>query len=121
MPDEYQWFETSEREENLAQERAGPDTRWMANVHETDVIDPNPPPCELSDEDTARLGKMQALEATGMFTPLDQRSLPLRVLVRNLCLDACLAGKEATLAEALAVVVDGKATWLSEEAAKTPD
>ena len=47
------------------------------------------------------------------FSPLENASLPLQVLVRSLGLDLHLLSKEVSLPPILAEIVDGPAVWLS--------
>ena len=43
VPDEYQWFETEEREELLGALRHGPDKTWLDNAH---TVSEEGPPVE---------------------------------------------------------------------------
>ena len=101
VPDEYQWFETEEREELLGALRHGPDKTWLDNAH---TVSEEGPPVEtlaLTPQEQDKYRAMQALEAQGTFNCLEGASNVLGTLVRSLVLDCQLAGQPREVCDAL--------------------
>ena len=105
-PDEYQWFETTSREQALAEARAGPDRRWTQQVHAAKVVRPATTAEVCPPQEKGKLEAMQRLEESGMFKPLEHASSTLPTMVRNITLDSASNGNAPTVVQVLEGMVD---------------
>ena len=100
VPEEYQLFDRTQREQELGEYVEGPDQGWRDNVHTAkyeEKIEPN------QDKAVAdRLQAMQQIDDSKICAPVDNASLPLQVTVRNYLLQEVMAAREPSLGRALA-------------------